>query len=127
LDPSRAQAVFDKESYNSAISTRGVYQCAGNIFWLNFSRLISSQGVPISPRAIEQLKKSHFSSPEVNQNIVIVPVQPGLSYRDLKNQFNNLVRCSPEEIEFALISRIAELVRSNADEVQLTLGAQFTK
>ena len=63
----------------------------------------------------------------MNQNIVIVPVQPGLSYRDLKNQFNNLVRCSPEEIEFALISSIAELVRSNADEVQLTLGAQFTK
>ena len=115
------QAVFDKAAYRQAIDSRGFYQCGGNLFWINIAGMVSSQGVPMSARGIEQLKVSHFSTPRPLEHMIIVPVQQQWSFKELKAKFGNLTRLSPEEIEIALIGRIADLVRSGADDIELTL------
>ena len=121
-----AQAVFAKQAYRQAIDSRGFYQCGGNLFWINMARMVSSQGVPMSARGIEQLKVSHFQSPRPLEHMIIVPVEQEWSYKELKNKFGNLTRLSPEEIEIALIGRIADLVRSGADDIELTLLGYYT-
>ena len=81
--------------------------------------------MPISDRSIEQLKVGYFDNPDrIDKHITVVPVQSGVDAAALRASFGNLDRLSAEEVEIALIRRIAEIIMAGAGDDELLFAAQ---
>ena len=114
------EARFDPALFDAAMSTAKQHQCAGNLFWMKLDRLTASKGVPVSDRAVEQLQNAYFSTAKrLDKHVTVIPVEPGTTAVQLQRKFGNLERCSAEEMEFAILRRIAEMVRANASDEEL--------
>ncbi|CAJ1418510.1 unnamed protein product [Effrenium voratum] len=113
------KATFSAEAYQAAMQTAGVYEAAGNIFWLNL-RGSATPGVPINATAVKNLQRSHFKGPAHFDGSVAVAVPKNLAL-----SFGNLRRVSPEEPEHAMLFAVRDAIR--AGEAEKTLRSWRSK
>ena len=111
------QAGFDSEAFKGGMASSGHYRCAGNEFWLDpyFSMV---RTVPINVKSVEGLMGTTFKEPSsfVGTTVVLVESE---SMDPLKLR-GSLKRLSPEEIWFAKVLRLAEVLEDpDADEDKL--------
>ena len=101
------------------MQTAGVYEAAGNIFWLNL-RGSATPAVPINATAVKNLQRSHFKGPAHFDGSVAVAVPKNLAL-----SFGNLRRVSPEEPEHAMLFAVRDAIR--AGEAEKTLRSWRSK
>ncbi|CAE7657740.1 unnamed protein product [Symbiodinium sp. CCMP2592] len=98
----------------------GSYKCAGNLFWLALRRL-SRPNVPILQKNIEDLQATWFAEdtiPTEHPYQITVGVTSH-SAAQLRSEFGNLVRLSPEEPDIAFILALAQQITNGACEATL--------
>ena len=115
-----AQAAFDIATCNDALTSRGLYKAAGNIFWLNMRRMTNAS-VPVYKSNIKKLMTAFFSSPDCYPYDVHVALDAKAKGDDILRNRGSLHRLSCEEVEMAYIMKVAERIRDGADNAELRL------
>ena len=102
------QAAFDPNAFEVAIASGGTYRCAGNEFWLDpyFSMV---KNVPINVKSIEGLMETTFHEPSNFVGTTVILVES--ANMDPLKLRGSLKRLSPEEIWFAKVLRLAEVLQ----------------
>ncbi len=111
------EACFDKESYDLAIqSSMAEYRAAGSLWWIKVLKGGGFDKVPVNPAAVQQLKTFYFHEPTIFPEPIVIGIGSDDDPMQLKGK---LERLSPEELEHALLLRIAERMSSNAGPDEL--------
>ena len=111
-----AQAAFNSDAFARAMSNGWYYRCAGNEFWLDpYFSLVT--GVPVNVRSVEHLMETTFNEPSEFVGTTCVLVESG-SMDPLKLR-GSLKRLSPEEIWFAKMLRLAEVIQDQETDEEV--------
>lgn len=108
------------EAFEISMKRNGTYKCAGNLFWLALRRL-SRPNVPILQKNITDLQATWFAEdtiPTEHPYQITVGVTSG-SAAQLRSEFGNLVRLSPEEPDVAFILALAQQISNGACDATL--------
>ena len=100
----KTKAVYDSESFKTAIREKGLYKAGGN-FWWTLMVGTMHPGVPIRVSAINDLKTHYFTNPAPYPTAVMVAVRKD---EDPMQHKGAMRRVSPPELQWALILAVAE-------------------
>lgn len=102
------QAAFSATDCQIALKSAGVYQCAGNIWWINMTSA-PVQGVPYNYANVMKLKNHHFGEGPTRMPFPLVVAVDSETYRVHTNK-GGLVCCSPEEILHAYVFAVDDAI-----------------
>ncbi len=108
------QAPFDETILKEKAQAKSIYVCGINALWCDPLQSITP-GVPVLPRAIEQMISTLFpnGTRPMEQRLEIQAPPNG------KLKYGAAVRVSPEEAQHALILAIARAIKEEAEEQEL--------
>ncbi len=107
---------FDLDHLHEAMAGPGRYTCAGNDWWLN-PTFSPQPGIPYNTVAIDGLNTSTFNEPEdyIGTTVILVPEK---KFNPL-NHKGGLMRLSPEEMFYAKILRVADIIKTEPANTEL--------
>ncbi len=111
------EAAFDPALYTTAMqSAAAEYRAAGSMWWVKVMKGAGFDKVPVNPAAVNHLKNHYFARPTSFPEPIVIGIGSDDDPMALKGK---LERLSPEELEHALILRIAERVEAHAPPDEL--------
>ena len=101
------------------MKTAGVYVSCGNLFWANV-RALTCAKVPINAASLQKIRQTFFQQgPEKLGLEVVVGLPKNCDQAKFTSLQGNLLRISPEEVDHALILRVAARITAGASEAEL--------
>ena len=111
-----SEATFDQKQFEAAIGKTGRYKSAGNIWWINTLKGSGFNRVPVNPASIVLLQSHYFERPSPFPEPIVIAVGTGDKPLEMKGR---LERVSPEEMEHALILKIANRIDNGCPRQEL--------
>ena len=110
------QAPYSAADFLVGMQDAKSYKCGGNLFWVRPLKSAGFDRVPVNRKAVDGLGDYYFKTPSAFPCTIVVAVDQDEDPMKMKG---SLERISPEEIEHALLLRIADRISQGADEDEL--------
>ena len=119
------QVPFQAAAFGQAMTHAAEYQCAGNIFWIDF--FWSPQPtVALNQKTIDVMKDDFFRTPTAwpAEHPIRIAIPSGCTASKLKKLHGSMQRYSPEEVEHGFLAAVARDIRAGEPEATLQWGPQ---
>ena len=121
---SPAQAAFDQQSFEQAMTDIGTYRCGANALWAS----LATGPVSVNQVKLQQLIDYEFKEPaKVFPETVVIAVHPDLPSPLDDAARGTLARVTPEEPLHAWVKVTAARIRHGADAAELAAWVNMAK